>query len=38
MTQLDESRSGGRVDMEQVGRLLVELADDEEFFLLHPAR
>jgi predicted metal-dependent enzyme (double-stranded beta helix superfamily) len=30
-SQLDELRSGGGPDMEQVGRLLVELANDEEF-------
>jgi len=29
---LDEQRSGGVPDMDQVGRLLVDLAADEEFF------
>jgi predicted metal-dependent enzyme (double-stranded beta helix superfamily) len=32
MAQLDEVRAGDVPDMEQVGRLLVELAADEEFF------
>ena len=32
MAQLDEVLSGDIPDMEQVGRLLVELAADEEFF------
>jgi predicted metal-dependent enzyme (double-stranded beta helix superfamily) len=32
VTQLDEVRAGDVPDMEQVGRLLVELAADEEFF------
>ncbi len=31
LTQLDELRSGGNLDMNQVGRLLVELAGDEEY-------
>jgi len=30
--QLEEVRSGGASDMDQVGRLLTELAADEEFF------
>jgi hypothetical protein len=30
--QLDELRSGDILDMNQVGRLLVELAADEEYF------
>ena len=30
--RLDEVRSADVVDMDQVGRLLVELAGDEEFF------
>ena len=30
--QLDELRSADVLDMDQVGRLLVELAADEEFF------
>jgi predicted metal-dependent enzyme (double-stranded beta helix superfamily) len=32
VAQLDEVRAGDVPDMEQVGRLLVELAADEEFF------
>ena len=32
LAQLDELRSGDILDMDQVGRLLVELAADEEFF------
>jgi predicted metal-dependent enzyme (double-stranded beta helix superfamily) len=32
LTQLDELRSGGMPDMDQVGRLLVGLAADEEYF------
>ena len=32
MAQLDEVLSGDILDMEQVGRLLVKLAADEEFF------
>ena len=31
LTRLDEMRSGSTVDMDQVGRLLVELAADEEY-------
>jgi hypothetical protein len=31
LTRLDELRYGGIVDMDQVGRLLVELAADEEY-------
>jgi len=30
--QLDELRSGDVPDMDEVGRLLVELAADEEYF------
>jgi hypothetical protein len=32
LAQLDELRSGDILDMDQVGRLLVELAAEEEFF------
>ena len=32
VAQLDERRSGEALDMDQVGRLLVEVAADEEFF------
>jgi predicted metal-dependent enzyme (double-stranded beta helix superfamily) len=32
MAQLDEVRAGDVLDMEQVGRILVELAADEDFF------
>jgi predicted metal-dependent enzyme (double-stranded beta helix superfamily) len=32
LAQLDELRSGDTSDMDQVGRLLVELAADEEYF------
>ena len=32
LAQLDELRSGDIPDMDHVGRLLVELAADEEFF------
>jgi hypothetical protein len=32
LAQLDELRSGDILGMDQVGRLLVELAADEEFF------
>jgi predicted metal-dependent enzyme (double-stranded beta helix superfamily) len=32
VAELDEQRSGETLDMRQVGRLLVELAADEEFF------
>jgi len=32
LAQLDELRSGDIIDMNQVGRLLVELAADEEYF------
>jgi predicted metal-dependent enzyme (double-stranded beta helix superfamily) len=32
LAQLDELRSGDIIDMDQVGRLLVELAADEEYF------
>jgi hypothetical protein len=32
LAQLDELRSGDVPDMDQVGRLLVELAADEEYF------
>jgi predicted metal-dependent enzyme (double-stranded beta helix superfamily) len=32
LTQLDELRSGDVPDMDKVGRLLVELAADEEYF------
>ena len=31
LTRLDEMRSGSRLDMDKVGRLLVELAADEEY-------
>lgn len=31
LAQLDELRSAGILDMDQVGRLLVELATDEEY-------
>ena len=31
LTRLDELRSGDTLDMERVGRLLVELAADEEY-------
>jgi hypothetical protein len=32
LAQLDELRSAGILDMDQVGRVLVELAADEEYF------
>ena len=32
LAQLDELRSAGVLDMDQVGRVLVELAADEEYF------
>ena len=31
LTRLDEMRSGSHLDMDKVGRLLVELAADEEY-------
>ena len=31
LTRLDEMRSGSRLDMDKAGRLLVELAADEEY-------
>ena len=31
LTRLDELRSGNTLDMDRVGRLLVELAADEEY-------
>ena len=33
LAQLDELRSGDILDMDQVGRLLVELAAEEEFLV-----